>query len=186
MPQRSLRSGRKREPFPLRVDLDAALRPEFLLAEDQMAEDEKAAFRPFDGDAPLHRRLVAGDGRGDRHRPPAQAIDPAAIAEAHLESGRHGQQSPSVSGLDEHAQAARAGDVVGIARDGKQLVEGRVADRELRPEHPMHPCGGAQNRLVGQDRLPAANERAVAPRHDALLLAQDNVAAVSPPRNEER
>src|SRR6185437_15170395 len=54
--------GAEREPFPLWIDLDAALRPEFPLAEDQMAEDEKAAFRPFDGDAPLHRRLGTADG----------------------------------------------------------------------------------------------------------------------------
>ena len=49
-----------------RVDLDAAGRPKFLLAEDKMAENEKAASWPFDRDAPLHGGLVAANGRRDR------------------------------------------------------------------------------------------------------------------------
>ena len=49
----------------------------------------------------------------------------------------------------------------------------------------MHPCGRAQNRLVWQQLLTAAHERTVAPGHDVLLVAQDDVAAVRSSRNEE-
>ena len=90
---------------------------------NEVAENEKAASWPFDDNAPLHGRLVARNHCGDRDGSLAQLIDPATIAEAHLESGRDGQQPPSALRLDQHAHPARAGDVVGIAGDGKELVE---------------------------------------------------------------
>ena len=64
-------------------------------------------------------------------------------------------------------------------------MERGVADGELRPEHAVHPCGRAKNSLVGQQRLSAANEGAVAARNDPLLVAQDDMAAVRSPRNKE-
>ena len=146
----------------------------------------KRHLGPSTRDAPLHGGLVAGNGRRDRDGSLAQPIDPAAVAEPHLEGGRDGQQPPSVLRLHQHAQSAGAGDVVGIARDGEELVERCVADGELRAEHAMHPCRRAQNCLVRQHLLAAAHERTVAPRDDALLLAQDDVAAVRSSRNKER
>src|ERR1700722_4406271 len=49
----------------------------------------------------------------------------------------------------------------------------------------MHPCGRAQNRLVWQQLVTTAHERTVAPGHDVLFVAQDDVAAVRSSRNEE-
>ena len=65
-------------------------------------------------------------------------------------------------------------------------MERRIADSQLRAEHAVHPCGRAQNRLVWQQLLAAANKGAVAARHDVLLVAQDDVAAVRSSRNKER
>ena len=129
-----------------------------------MAEDEKAAWFALDGDAPLHRGLVAADGRGDRDRPMA-ASDRSSGNRSGPSRRRTARSAAAIRrrGLDEDAQSARARDVVGIARDGKELVEGRVADRELRAEHAVHPRGGAQDRLVGQPSpAPLRNERAMA------------------------
>ena len=140
---------------------------------------------PSTVDAPLHGGFVARDGRGDRDGSLAQPVNPAAIVEAHLEGGRHGQQPPSVLRLHQHPQPAGAGDVVGIAGDGKELVERRIADGELRAEHAVHPRSRAQNRLVRQHLLAAAHQGAVAARYDALLLAQDDMAAVRSSRHEE-
>ena len=139
----------------------------------------------FDRHAPLHGGLVARNGRGDRDGPFAEPIDPAAVAEAHLERRRHGQQPPSALRFHEHAQSAAAGDVVGVARDGQQLVKGRVADGELRAENAVHPAGRAQDRLVGQHRLAAAHEGAVTARDDALLVAQDDMTATGSSRSEK-
>ena len=176
----------KRKSLAPRVDLDSAGTGEFLLAEDEVAESEQAAFVAFDGHAPLHGRFVARNGCQDRHDAFAQPIDPATIAEAHLEGRRHGQQPPSALRLHEHAQSTGAGDIVGIARDGKELVEGRVADGELCAEHAVHPAGRGQNGRVGQHLVAAAQNGAVAARHDALLVAQDDMAAIGPSRTEKR
>ena len=56
----------EREALPPRVDLDAASMRILLFAKDEMAEHEKPASWPFDGNAPLHRRLVAANRRRDR------------------------------------------------------------------------------------------------------------------------
>ena len=80
------------------VDLDAAGMVELALAEDEVAEDQEAAGRALDRDAPLHRRVVArGDGpHGDGAV--VEPVDPAAVAEPHLEGRGHGEQPPAVAG----------------------------------------------------------------------------------------
>jgi len=65
-------------------------------------------------------------------------------------------------------------------------VEGRIPDSELRAEDAVHPCGRAQNCFVGQHFLAAARQSAMAARHDALLVAQYDMAAVGPPGSKER
>src|ERR1700722_1642414 len=50
----------------------------------------------------------------------------------------------------------------------------------------MHPRGRTKNPLVRQHLLTAAHQGAVASRHDLLLAAQDNAAAVRSSRYEER
>ena len=96
--------------------------------------------------------------------------------EAHLEGRRHGQQTAIRLRLHEHAQSTGAGDIVGIARDGKELVEGRVADGELRAED-------AVPSMRSRTQLPASGSiswplRGKAPwrrAHDALLVAQHDM-----------
>ena len=111
-----------------------------------MAEDEKAAGVALDVDPPLHRRLFAGDDRRDSDRPGAEAIDPATIVEADLEERGHAERAPTLASVDQYPQSAGAIAIVGIARDGKQLMERRVADGELGGEHAVHPCGRAERR----------------------------------------
>src|SRR6516165_6714053 len=81
--------------------------------------------------------------------------------------------------------AAAACDVVGIARDGPQPVKRSVTECELSAEHPVHPAGNAQRAVIGQHLAAADQYRAVAARDAALLIAQDDVAAVSPSAGEE-
>ena len=137
---------------------------EFVLAENELAEDEEATGLAFNGHAPLHRGLVAGGERRDQNCPLPQPIDPAAIVETDLEGGRHSQQPPAVLHLYEHPQPAAAGDVVGIARDGKELVEGRVADSELRAEDAVHPACRAEEIVAGSIDVAAAQQGAMAAR----------------------
>ena len=158
---------------------------EFALAEGETAENEEAARLAVNADAPLHRGLVARNDRGDDDGSVGERIDPAAIAEADLERGRNAQQPPPTPCVHEHAQPAVADDVVGIARDGEELVKRRVADGELRAEHAVHPSGGAQGRFVGQHRLAAAQQGAVTAHDEALLVAQDDMAAMGLPGDEE-
>ena len=70
------------------VDLDPPGVIELALAEDEAAEDQEPAGRALDGDAPLHRRIVARSHRAHRDGAFLQAVDPAAVAEAHLEGRR--------------------------------------------------------------------------------------------------
>ena len=70
-------------------------------------------------------------------------VEPAAIVQAHLEGGGHGEQPPAPVQFRKYPQTAGPRNIVGIARDGKELVEGRVADGELSAEHPVHPGCGA-------------------------------------------
>ncbi len=85
---------------------------------------------------------------------------------------------PAFANVDQHAKAARARDVVGIARDREELVERCVADGELGGENAMHPGCRAERRLIRQHRVPRAQDRAMAARRDALLVAQDDVAVM--------
>ena len=68
-----------------RVDLYPTGMREFLLAENKMAENEKAAWVAFDCHAPLHGGFIAGNGGGDRDGAFAQPVDPATVVEPHLE-----------------------------------------------------------------------------------------------------
>src|ERR1700733_1539753 len=111
------------EAFSLRVDLDAAGRSKLLLSKNKVAENEKATSWPFNRNTPLYGGFVAANGCRNSDSSLVQTIDPAAVVEAHFKSGRDGQQAPTVLRLYQHAQSARAGDVVGIAGDGKELVE---------------------------------------------------------------
>ena len=151
-----------------------------------MAEHEEPARCALDRDPPLHRGVVARrDGAHGDHAI-GERVDPAAIAQSHLERGRDGQQPPAVPRIDQHAQPAGAHDVVRIPRNGEQLVERRVADRELGGEDTVHPAGRAQRRFVREHRLAGAQQRSVATRHDPLLVAQDDVAVVRKIGREER
>ena len=111
-------------------------------------------------------------------RAPRKKIDPAAIGKAHLERRWNGQQPPAVAHVDQHAQTARARDVVRVARDGKELVKRCVSDGQLRGEHAMHPACGAKRRLVWQHGLARPQKRAVAARHEPLLVPEHDVAVV--------
>ena len=158
---------------------------EFTLAQDHVAEDEKAAWPALDGDSPLQRWVVSGGGGVHRDEALVDIVEPAAVAEAHLERRRHCQQPPAVAAIDQRTQAARPHDVVGIARNREELVEGRVADRQLRAEHPMHPARDTQRRVVGQHGLAGAQQRAVTARHHPLLVTQHDVAVVRRDGGEE-
>src|SRR5262245_40873861 len=122
------------EPFAAGVDLDAAGMVKLAFAKHDVAKDEETTGRSVDRDLPLQCRIIAGCDSMDADRAVVAAVKPAAVVEADLEGRRYGQQPPAAAGIDEDAQAARAGDVVGVARDREELVEGRVADRQLSPE----------------------------------------------------
>ena len=118
---------------------------ELALAKDEMAEDEEAAGLALDRDA-----AIASPDRRPRRSPTVmraavERIDPAAVAEADLEGRGYGEQTPALAELDQDAQAACPRDVVRIARDGEELVERGVADRQLRGEDAMHPGRGAES-----------------------------------------
>ena len=74
-----------------------------------MAENEEAARLAFNRYSPLHRGLVTGDGRGNYYGPFAKPIYPAAVAQAHLEGGRYGQEPPSLLCFDQHPKPAARG-----------------------------------------------------------------------------
>ena len=99
-------------------------------------------------------------------------VFPAAIAEPHFETRRQGQQPPRAVDFGQHAKPAGARDVVGIARDGKELVKRCVADGELRRENPVHPARCAKRAVARQKVLAAADDRSVAASHEAILLTQ--------------
>ena len=108
-----------RKAFSVRINFDKALVLEFALAKHQMSEDKKAARLAIDGDTPLHRGIVARRDSVNGDRPRGKTIDPAAIGEAHLERGGNREHPPAVFCFDQDAEAARASDVVRIARDRK-------------------------------------------------------------------
>ena len=68
---------------------------ELALAEDEAAEDQEAAGGALDGDAPLHRRVVARGHRPHGDGALLQAVDPATVAEPHLEDGRLREELPA-------------------------------------------------------------------------------------------
>ena len=80
--------------------------------------------------------------------------------------------------LRKDAESAAARQVVRIARDGEELVEGGVADRESRAEHALHRAGRAEGRVARAHVSAAAQDLPVPPPDDALLVAQDDVAVV--------
>ena len=59
------RVGAEGDPPGVGVDLDPPGMVELALAEDEAAEDQEPAGRALDGDAPLHRRVVARRHRAD-------------------------------------------------------------------------------------------------------------------------
>ena len=179
------RVGAQREAAPVGVDLDAAGVVELALAEDQPGEDEKAAGQPADLDPPLHRRLVARGGNRDGDGAVVELVEPPAVAEADLEDRGLAEEAPARAGVDQDAEAAGAGDVVGIARRGKEPVERGVADRQQRREDPVHPGGDAHGRRVEEHALAGAQHGAVAAHDRAVLLAQDDVAVVRAVADEE-
>ena len=168
------------------VDLDPPGLIVLTLAEDEPAEDQEPARRALDGDAPLHGRIVARRHRADRDGAFLQAVDPAAVAEAHLERRGLAEEPPAARGLDQYPQAARSGDVVGVARRREQPMERGVADREQRGEDPVHPAGRAHGRLVEHHALAGAQDGAMTPRQRPFLVAQDDVAVVRAIGHEER
>ncbi len=169
------------------VEGDAAGVVVLALAEDEGGEGEKAAGRAVDGDADPERGVVAGGEDADGDGAVGEAIDPAAVGEADLEGRGLGEQAPAVplARVDEQAQAAGAGDVVGIARGGEEAVEGGVADREQRGEDAVHPGGRAEGGLVEEHALPAAQDGPMAAGEGALLVAEDDVAGVRALGDEE-
>jgi hypothetical protein len=106
-------------------------------------------------------------------------------AKPHLEGGGDRRQTPPVANINEHPQAAAAGDVVRIARDGKELVKRRVADGQFGSEHAVHRAGSAEHVLGRQHGVAAAQERAVPPRHEPLLVTQNDMAIVAPSGREK-
>ena len=98
------------------VDLDPARMIELTLAEHDLAEDQELAHPAIGMDMPLHCRILARGNSVDRDGSLADAVDPKAIAQADLKYRRHGQEAPALAGIDKDTQAARARDVVRVAR----------------------------------------------------------------------
>ena len=180
-----VRIGPEADPPGAGIDGDAAAMVQLAFAQDEAAEDQEAAGRAFDRDAPLHRGRVAGGDGADGHGAPVQPVDPDAVAQPHLEGRGHRQKLPARAGLDQHPEPAGAGDVVGVAGRPEQPVERGVADGQERGEDPVHPAGGAQRRLVQQHPLAAAQDMAVAPRQRGFLRGQHHMAVLRPVGDEE-
>src|SRR5262252_7313046 len=60
------------------------------LAEHKMSDDEQTAQFAFDRDAPMHCGFVAGREGADGDYAIGERVDPAAVAQAHLEQRRNG------------------------------------------------------------------------------------------------
>ena len=157
--------GPEDELLVLRVDLDAGAAGVFELAEGEMAKDEEAAFSAFGGDAPLQRGLPARNARRDGDGPLSQSIEPAAVAKAHFERRRHGEPPPSVGPNDEDSEAVPAHDVVGVARNGKELVKRRVADVSWAAKTPCIQAVAHKVSSVGSISAPL---RSIAPWRRAI------------------
>src|SRR5262249_2862984 len=95
-------------------------------------------------------------------------------------------QLPTATHIDHDPQTIRAGNVVWVARNGKELMKRSVADGQLGGEDAMHPAGGAKRGFIGKHRLPGSQKRAVAARHHALLGLQHDVAIMGFARDKER
>ena len=157
------------------VDFDAPGMGQVVLTENEMAKHQEAARLALNLDRALQRGVITG--RYDMHADGATCVTvlPAAIAEPHFEARWQREKFPRPIDFREHAKPAGAGNIVGIARDGKKLVKRRVADGELRCENAMHPACRAKNGIARQEVLTAADDGSVAPSHHAVFLAQHGV-----------
>src|SRR5579883_633405 len=96
---------------------------EFMFAENQLAENQKAAGSAAGCDRPLHCGFLAGDRGVDDDCAAVMFIEPPAVAEAHFKAGRQCQKMPCPVDLSEHAKPARPADIVGIARYREQPMQ---------------------------------------------------------------
>src|SRR6187431_1356807 len=121
----------------------------------------------------------------DRDFAVVEPVDPAAVAEPHLESRGNRQQPPGAVDLDQDSEAACPCNIVGVPRDRKELVERGVAYRELSGEDAMHPRRRAQYVACGKHGLAASKQCAVAARDAPLFPAEHDMAVERPIRSEE-
>ncbi len=155
------------------IHLDLACVPVLALTQHKVTEDKKAARLALNRDFPLHRGILSGCASVNGDGAAIGAIDPAAIAEAHLEHGWQGKKPPIARNFREDAQAACPHDIESVARDGKELVQ-RVA-AQLRGEYAMHPARHGKRVLIRQKALPGSKDGAVPAFHEPVFIAEYRV-----------
>ncbi len=170
----------KLDPALWRVDHDRADGIEFVLAEDDVVGHDQldrparvhVDGQPADG-------LVDRDVQPDRQAELAVPVQPRRIARAHLEGRRHAEELVAASGLDKDPEAARLEHVQRAATDAQELVERRVADRQLRRERAEHPGRDRQGGVARQQVVARAQDMTRRALLDELLGLEHHVPLVA-------